>query len=119
MPLVTSTTKQYFYAIKYKLMKRVLVQYKVKAGKAEENIQFVKKVYEELKEKQPEGIRYATFVRPDGVSFVHIASVETADGLNPLNMIEAFKAFGKEIKDRCEELPVATDLIEVGNYKLF
>ena len=119
MPLAISPLQQYFCTAKYKHMKRVLVQYKVKAGKAEENIQFVKKVYEELKAKQPEGFRYATFVKPDGVSFAHIASVETADGINPLNTIEAFKAFTKDIKDRCEEQPVTTELTEVGNYNLF
>lgn len=100
-------------------MKRVLVRYKVKAGKAEENKEFVKAVFEELKAKQPAGIRYATFVLPDGVSFVHIASIETADGSNPLGMTDAFKAFQKDIKDRCEELPVAVDLNEVGSYRMF
>ena len=119
MPLATSSLREYFCTAKCKFMKRVLVQYKVKADKVEENLQLVKKVYEELKTKQPEGFRYATFVKPDGVSFAHIASVETADGINPLSMIEAFKAFTKDIKDRCEEQPVTTELTEIGNYNLF
>ncbi len=100
-------------------MKRVMVRYKAKADKAEENKEFVKAVFEELKAKQPIGIRYATFVQPDGVSFVHIASIETADGNNPLGMTDAFKAFQKDIKDRCEEPPVAVDLNEVGSYRMF
>jgi hypothetical protein len=100
-------------------MKRVMVRYKVKPDKSEENIQFVKAVFEELKTKQPAGIRYATFVLPDGVSFVHIASVETFDGSNPLGTTDAFKAFQKDIKERCEEPPVAVELNEVGNYQLF
>lgn len=96
-----------------------MVRYKVKPDKLEENIQFVKAVFEELKTKQPAGIRYATFVLPDGVSFVHIASVETFDGSNPLGMTDAFKAFQNEIKERCEKPPVAVELNEVGNYQLF
>jgi quinol monooxygenase YgiN len=119
MPLAISPLQEYFCTAKYKLMKRVLVQYKVKADKAEENIQLVKKVYEELKAKQPGGLRYATFAKPDGVSFVHMASAETADGTNPLSTIEAFKAFTKDIKDRCEEQPVTTELTEVGSYNFF
>ena len=34
-------------------MKRVIVQYKVKSDRAEENESYIKKVFEELKEKGP------------------------------------------------------------------
>jgi hypothetical protein len=98
-------------------MKRVMVQYKVKADRAAENEAYVRKVFEELKQTTPDGIRYATFKQADGVSFVHIASIETEDGFNPLAESQAFKAFQAEIKDRCEEPPVAVDLQEVGSYR--
>lgn len=100
-------------------MKRVMVRYKVKADKAAENVQLVEKVYEELKQNSPAGFRYATFKLDDGVSFVHIASVETADGKNPLGETVAFKKFQKNIRDRCEEPPMAVDLDEVGSYQFF
>jgi hypothetical protein len=100
-------------------MKRVLVQYKVKAEKAEENINYIKNVFAELKEKSPEGLKYASFRQPDGVSFVHIASIETTDGKNPLSESAAFKEFQKEIKERCEIPPSAIDLSEVGSYNFF
>ena len=105
--------------IKTEKMKTVMVRYKVKAGRAGENKQLIKEIFEELKAKQSEGIRYASFVMPDGVSFVHIASIETADAKNPLGMTAAFPIFTNEIKDRCEEPPVAVDLIEVGSYRIF
>jgi quinol monooxygenase YgiN len=98
-------------------MKRVIVQYKVKADRAAENEAYVRKVFEELKQTTPDGIRYATFKQADGVSFVHIASIETEDGNSPLNESPAFKAFQAEIKDRCEEPPVAVDLQEIGSYR--
>jgi 2,4-dienoyl-CoA reductase-like NADH-dependent reductase (Old Yellow Enzyme family) len=103
-------------------MKRVLVQYKVKADKAdkaEENINFIKNVFKELKEKSPSGLKYVSFHQPDGVSFVHIASIETQDGKNPLSESAAFKEFQKEIKNRCEIPPVAVDLNEIDSYKFF
>ncbi len=100
-------------------MKRVLVQYKVKANKAAENINFIKNVFKELKEKSPDGLKYASFHQPDGVSFVHIASIETEDGTNPLSESAAFKEFQKEIKDRCEIPPAAVDLNEIDSYNLF
>jgi predicted lipid-binding transport protein (Tim44 family) len=98
-------------------MKRVIVQYKVKADRAAENEAYVRRVFEELKQTTPDGIRYATFKQADGVSFVHIASIETEDGDSPLNESPAFKAFQAEIKDRCEEPPVAVDLQEIGSYR--
>jgi 2,4-dienoyl-CoA reductase-like NADH-dependent reductase (Old Yellow Enzyme family) len=100
-------------------MKRILVQYKVKADKAEENINFIKNVFKELKEKSPSGLKYVSFYQPDGVSFVHIASIETQDGKNPLSESAAFKEFQKEIKNRCEIPPVAVDLNEIDSYKFF
>lgn len=100
-------------------MKTVMVRYMVKPGKAEENKNLIKKVFEELKSKLPEGIRYASFVLADGVSFVHIARVETTDGTNPLSMTEAFKTFQKEIKERCEVPPEAVELSEIGSYSFF
>ena len=100
-------------------MKRIMVRYKLKADRVEENKQLVKAIFEELNAKRPEGLRYAGFGFPDGVSFVHIASIETADGKNPLSMTKAFPLFTTDIKDRCEEPPVAMDLTEVGLYNFF
>jgi hypothetical protein len=55
----------------------------------------------------------------DGVSFVHLASIETPDGKNPLGEIAAFKAFQAGIKDRCAEPPQASDATAIGDYRLF
>ena len=100
-------------------MRRVLVRYKVKADKAAENRQLIEKVFEELQSAAPAGVRYASFVLEDGVSFVHIASIETTDSSNPLGNLEAFGAFQEEIEERCEVQPEVTDLEEVGSYGLF
>ena len=100
-------------------MKRLMVRYKVKADRADENEGYITKVFEQLKSDSPAGLRYASFKLEDGVSFVHIASIETTDGSNPLAEQSAFKAFVSQIKDRCEEPPVAVDLTEVGSYRVF
>jgi len=98
-------------------MGTVIVRYKVKADRAEENVGLVKAVYAELNETKPEGLRYATFVAEDGVSFVHVADI-TGDA-NPLAQCAAFKAFQKDIKDRCEEPPAPTPVSEVGSFNFF
>jgi hypothetical protein len=96
-------------------MRQVMVRYRVKLDRVEENEQLVRAVYEELAATEPAGLRYATFRLDDGVSFVHIASVEGEH--NPLAEVEAFARFQADVRDRCEEQPVVTELHEVGSYR--
>jgi Antibiotic biosynthesis monooxygenase len=100
-------------------MRRVMVRYKVKPDRAAENEELVRAVYEELARTEPEGLRYATFQLGDGVSFVHLASVETEDGHSPLSEVPAFRRFQENIGDRCDEAPVATELRQIGSFRLF
>ena len=100
-------------------MKRVMVRYKVRADRATENESYITKVFEQLGRDTPPGLRYASFKLDDGVSFVHIVSLEAVDDCNPLRELLAFKAFTAEIQDRCEEPPVAAELKEVGSYRFF
>ena len=100
-------------------MRRVIVRYKVKQGHATENEQLIKKVFEELAETNPEGLRYASFKGEDGVTFIHFASIETEDGVNPLDNSQAFKQFQEGIRDRCEVPPEAVPLTEIGAYQFF
>lgn len=96
-------------------MKRLIVRYKVRPGKADENEMYIHEVFEELHKNVPAGLRYASFRLSDGVSFVHIVSIETRDGNNPLIETPAFKRFNAGIKERCEEQPVLTEMTEVGS----
>jgi hypothetical protein len=100
-------------------MRQVMVRYRTKADRAEENAGYIEKVFEELKRSRPDGLRYASFRLDDGVTFVHVAEISTADGSNPLAETQAFREFQSELKDRCEEPPVATDLHSVGSFNLF
>lgn len=97
-------------------MRQVLVRYKVKPEQAARNEELVRRVYEELHQTAPVGLHYATFVLEDGVSFTHVASIETEDGRNPLMDIAAFRVFQENIGERCDEPPVPVDLREVGSY---
>ena len=99
-------------------MKRIIVRYTVKSDRADENVALVKAVFAELAQRQPAGIRYATLRLDDGVSFVHIASIETDDQSNPLAALATFKEFSAQIKDRCVEPPVSAQLDVVGEYRL-
>jgi hypothetical protein len=100
-------------------MRTVIIRYRVKPEQAARNEELVRAVYEELERDRPGGLNYGTFKAPDGVSFVHFASVRTADGHNPLTDVAAFRAFTEGIAERCDEPPVTTELDEVGSYRLF
>jgi hypothetical protein len=98
-------------------MRQVMVRYRVKPDRVQENEALVRAVYEELARTQPDGLRYATFKLEDGVSFVHVASVATDDGRNPLTELQAFREFQREIGDRCDQPPVATGLSTIGSFR--
>jgi hypothetical protein len=97
-------------------MPQVMVTYKVQPDRVAENEELVRAVYEELAVAAPDGLQYATFKLPDGVTFVHIA--QHAED-NPLRAVEAFQRFQEGIRERCEEPPVATELDEIGSYRFF
>jgi hypothetical protein len=95
----------------------VIVQYRTKPDRADANQELVENVFAALKRKAPDGLRYATFRLGDGVSFVHVASIETADGSNPLESVDEFLTFGRGVADRCESPPVAQGATLVGSYR--
>jgi hypothetical protein len=100
-------------------MSKIMVRYKVKPELAQENERLVRAVYEELARSAPADFHYATFCLQDGVSFVHIASSETADGPSPLRDVKAFAEFQKDIRERCAESPVTSELREVGSFRFW
>ncbi|MCG8436244.1 MAG: hypothetical protein MJA83_19670 [Gammaproteobacteria bacterium] len=100
-------------------MKYVIVKYKVKSDRADENVAYIKAVFKELEETAPEHIRYASFQQEDRLSFIHIAFIDDDDAPNPLASITAFHEFAKDIKSRCAEPPLATKAKLLGAYNLF
>jgi hypothetical protein len=100
-------------------MKRMIIQYRVKPHLAAENQQYIERVFEELRTQGPAGVRYVAFKSADGLGFVHLVSIETETGENPLEQSPAFQAFQAGVRDRCAEPPAVTVLEEVGSYRVF
>jgi hypothetical protein len=98
-------------------MKRSVVRYKTKPESGQENERLIQKVFEELRAKSPEGVRYLALKLADG-TFVHFSAFETADGLSPIPRLEAFQSFQSGIKERCIEPPQSNDAVIVGNYRM-
>ena len=98
-------------------MVKLIVRYRVKADKVAENEGLVRAVYKSLHETNDPDVHYATFKLNDGRTFVHIASFLSKEKEAVLTELDAFKAFQKGLKDRCDESPDNQPLTEVGSYR--
>ncbi|MFO0568512.1 MAG: hypothetical protein U0263_22815 [Polyangiaceae bacterium] len=99
-------------------MKTVMVRYQVKADRVEENERYVRAVFSELEKEGTSGVRYATFKLADGVSFVHLAVIESDSG-NPLAALASFREFTAKIGERCEVPPVSGEVEVIGAHRFF
>ncbi len=95
---------------------KLLVRYRVKADRVAENESLVRAVYSGLLKIADPDVHYATFKLNDGRTFVHIASFPSKEKEAILTESPAFKAFQKDLKDRCDELPDPQPLTEVGSF---
>ena len=100
-------------------MKTMMVRYTVRPEDVAENERDLRRVFEQLNDRRPAGLRYASFKLGDDGGFVHIVSQEQADGHSPLSDVPAFRAFTAAVEQRCDERPVVTTLTEVGSYRFF
>jgi hypothetical protein len=73
-------------------------------------------VFEALSSIRPPGLAYHALKLEDGLSFLHIATIKTPDGKNPLSSIPAFKSFTANIEDRCDEKPINATVTNLGAY---
>lgn len=99
-------------------MATVVVRYRTKPERAEENQQLVEKVFAELDELHATGFAYASFRLEDGVSFVHVVVEEEGGGSVSLADVPAFEEFQAGIAERCEEQPVAMRATVVGAHRM-
>jgi hypothetical protein len=92
----------------------LVIRYTVRPEAAEENQRLVANVFAELAANQPDGLHYMSFRLADGVSFVHVVTVDGED--NPLPRTAAFVEFQRNIGERWVEPAVAAEATIVGSY---
>ena len=97
-------------------MERVMVTYKVKPERVQENEELVKAVYEGLRQHNDPAIHYATFKLDDGQTFVHIAAFASQDKRPILTESESFKAFQQNLGARCEVPPSPQKLTRIDSF---
>ena len=77
-------------------MRAVKVEYTVKPEFVETNKANIQKVMDELREKGSPGVLYSTYLKEDGVSFVHFSIHK--DEENIITSLPAFIAFSTQLK---------------------
>ena len=97
-------------------MSAVIVRYRVKPGRSEDNAELVRAVYADLAQTGAPGFRYATFLLEDGVTFVHVAFMD--DGVEPpLPGLASFQRFTGDLPARCDDPPqVSRSLERIGSF---
>jgi hypothetical protein len=91
-----------------------MIRYRTHPEHAEENQRLIKGVFAELAAERPPGVHYIALRLDDGVSFVHLVSLDGDD--NPLPSMPAFQEFQSRISERVAEGPSPADATEVGSY---
>ena len=77
-----------------------------------------KKMFAAINAAQPEGIRYAWCVLPDGETFVALVQVD--DGVeNPIPGLPEFREIQEGVEDWLAEPPNTQPLTVIGSYRLF
>jgi hypothetical protein len=92
-----------------------MVRYETEGSYAETNARLVRAVFDELRARAPAGFRYTTYRLPDGVSFVHLATLDVPEQ-NPLTGLGSFQTFQSELRARCVKAPVVVELSIVDYY---
>ncbi len=98
-------------------MKRTVVRYKAKPEKADENAGLIEKVFQELRAKAPDNVRYLALRLADG-TFIHFSASDTADGVSAVTKLEAFRTFRSGVEARAAEPPQQNEATIVGNYRM-
>ncbi len=91
-----------------------MIRYRTHPEHADENQRLIQAVFAELAEQRPAGVHYTAFRLDDGVSFVHLVSLDGDD--NPLPSMPAFQQFQAGLGERVAEGPSPVGAAEVGSY---
>jgi hypothetical protein len=97
-------------------METVMVQYVIHPERAAEHEALIHGVFDELRAVAPAGFRYHAYTVDGGARYVHLASIDTPDGSNPLASLASFKRFLAGIGARCSTPPDASDLVVVDGF---
>jgi len=95
-----------------------MVQAKIKAESVSDVQAAAKKMFAAINAAQPEGIRYASLLLPDGETFVALVQVDGGVE-NPLPGFPEFREFLEGVEASRAEPANVQPLTVIGSYRLF
>jgi hypothetical protein len=99
-------------------MNVLMVRAKIKEENVADARAAVDKVIQALEQAQPVGIRYASSLLSDGVTFVALLELED-DGGHPLRGFPAYQEMVEDLKQWYAEPPAVERMTVTGSYGLF
>ena len=97
-------------------MKGIIVQYTVKEEFVETNKANIQQVMADLREINNPDIKYSSFLRQDGKSFVHFVLRLNDEAQKTVSELPSFQEFQRQLKESGPEVPPsAEDLSLVGS----
>ena len=99
-------------------MNVLMVRAKVKEEDVADARASIEKVIQALEQAQPEGVRYASCLLRDGVTFVALLELED-DGGHPLRGFPAYQEMVENLKQWYAEPPAVERMTVTGSYGLF
>jgi hypothetical protein len=98
-------------------MRVMMVRAKIKADSIDEIEAQGRKLFSEIEQAQPQGLRYATCRLPDGT---YLNFLEIEDGAdNPLLALPAAREFQEKLNSWLAEPATSQQLTVLGSYRLF
>ena len=88
----------------------VLIEYRVSVENVEAQEAAVRAFIAAVKASNDPGFRYASYKRPDGVSFVHHAWLADEDARKRFQALPEFKGFAEGLNARSVEGPTVSSL---------
>jgi hypothetical protein len=94
-------------------MKIVRVIYTSRPEYVETNKQNITNITKELLELNHPGIKYSTYLLPDGKTFMHFDQFETEEAHDLLTSLESFKKFAAELEASGLEVEPKLELLSL------
>jgi hypothetical protein len=94
----------------------VVVTYQLRPEAMDEHVRLIEAVFEELRSERRTDVGYDVLRLADGVTFVHVATHDTADGSSPLPQLDAFQAFSADLGSRVATPPAPSAADVIGSH---
>jgi hypothetical protein len=99
-------------------MNVLMVRAKVKEENVADARASIEKVIQALEQAQPVGVRYASCLLGDGVTFIALLKLAD-DGSHPLRGFPAYQEMVEDLRQWYAEPPAAEQMTVTGSYGLF